>query len=301
MYCQQCGKEIINGSKFCYGCGAKVSDEIETSKSKEENSFSSEYHAKNTKKPYQKYCPQIKKMSIWSLIQDSLIILAVLMFVFVPIYTRTYEPSLEDIESFEQFGEAIQNGGELTENFSLFDDVMGVVDFFYDEEKEGGLFDKIDSTKSDSEKSQGVFMAMVPAAELAFAVFVLSCSFLKTIKHFKEIQETDKTAMSMYNNVEHAVKNKNKNNINAFFLKEDSNYYVFAFPVFIIGDIFFTAIGSLEEFTVSIRKIQDFSGISIFGYLSVIVLGCIIAACIVRKKKSQALLQEIMEEICEKG
>ena len=132
MYCSKCGKENPDNSKFCSDCGTALTNEA-TRQTEESNVNNKE--KTTSKHNYLKYCHNVKKINLLTLISQILSVLVVATIIFVPIYRCEFEADIEDIESVEQFEEALQNDGMISKDFSLYDDIIKIATVFFNTEE----------------------------------------------------------------------------------------------------------------------------------------------------------------------
>ena len=278
MYCSKCGKENPDNSKFCSDCGTALTDEA-TRQTEESNVNNKE--KTTSKHNYLKYCHNVKKINLLTLISQILSVLVVATIIFVPIYRCEFEADIEDIESVEQFEEALLNDGMISKDFSLYDDIIKIATVFFNTEE------------SDSYNGIVVLnIALFALFQIIFSI-ILICSIIpKVLNTYNEFQNISNATMLKYNEMKLTGTRQSKQN----FFKQQT---IFAIVFYAIFDIIFTQIfGRLfaAANVPAIRYMEKFTGFSNWAILIVLLLVAFIFIRSITKREEQEMLVKITEE-----
>ncbi len=284
MFCQQCGKEILENAKFCSYCGTptddikEVSDDVKTNPTIEKKPT---IPPKPKKEPaYVKYRDNVRKINTLTLITQVLSILLALGLLFLPIYQRTYEPDLDDIESIEDLEEALQNDGYLTENFSLVEDFSRIVEYL------------VESNNDEMGYMLIVCYAMFPLFEILFSIILVGTIISKLWNEYKDRENIDKSTMLKYNE----MRLTGTRQVKANFFQKQSIMSIMLYAIFDVlyvkmFDSVFSKISKLE-----VRYMQTFSGVSGYVFVLAIVLISFIVFKSMAKNQEKEMLLLVTEE-----
>ena len=277
-YCQFCGKKLEDGESVCSQCGNEISGALKEAAPKEE-----------TKKPVEKkkydadeYKPKFMKLNIFALCAEIASLLLILSIIFLPIYKSKYEPNLEDIESWDQFGEALEKG-YLEENFSAFDDFTLLTKALF--AKDDGSDGELSFLNKMVVFETGLFVFF----EIIFAVILIVMLAKKVFELVNNIRNIDDNALLRYNE----IKKSGRQDVRPNFFQKQS---VFSIVVYAIFDIIFTKLfdelfsfGGIEVK----RHMNTISGPS--GYVSIVIilLAVIVAAKVLYKKEEDGIRLQI--------
>ena len=274
MKCSKCGKENPNDAKFCALCGAPLQNlsDNEISNPREINSEVSGSETVPSAPLYLNYCSNVKKINTFKLICQLLTVLIILTLIFIPIYRREYEPTLEEVENWEQF-EDVMHDGKLVLNFSLFDDMKQLVELAKAEILE--------------EPAMTLFWILTLNSfaffEIISAITILGMSAFKMWTLGNELRDTKHTTMLKYNEIKLTGTKQSKPN----FFKQNQVYSIIFFAVFDI--IISTPYGYM-------RYMGNFVGFSLWIILLVALLGAYVVLQILTKKEEKDMLIKVTQE-----
>ena len=294
-FCQHCGANISPGQAMCIKCGFMLIDleQINTLPEKEPEPIKSpENNSDHTKADYKKYTTNIKKSKTFTLISNIISIVIVLALIFAPIYKYKFVPqSMDDIsdifnniDSWEELEELLDEDGNLHREFSLFDDFKIILGSF-------------------TEKNSDPLMTFIPLMIGLFAIFeiifaiVLICAFIPQIlKTINELKDIDKATMLTFNEIKKSGRSSKKEN--AF--KKQTVITVIIYAIFdviftmIYSNIFTGIIPNFDEIVT--RHMSSFSGFSSYIYLIIILLISYIVISSMKKNEDNKILESITLE-----
>ncbi len=291
MFCNQCGTEIPENAKFCNKCGCAVNAEGEEKKiiHTAENTKAEPNKTETAKEPpYMKYCDKMKKINKLTLIAQFLSVILGLSILFLPIYQYKYEPSLEDIESWEQLGTVLENDGYIIKNFSLADDV-------------GKMINSYAENNGNVETMRGFPLCILLISIVVGLIVALIVILKDMCRNLFSAYNGDivRSAMLKYDEIKFEMNLSAKEKKYSESRKRALNNNIM--PIFIICclDVFFCQIFNSSGTAVTkiqFRYMQDFSGVSGFIFLLLIMAVCFIIVDSMRKKEEKEMLASITEE-----
>ena len=226
------------------------------------------------------YKEQFKKTNILSLCMQILTILMILFLIFLPIYqcnctmTDTFEFDSPE-EELEAVGEMLLNG-YVKRNFSLFEEIK----LMYQQYKSG-----------DFEIYVILYEALFPLFQIIDGVVLLFMIIKQMMGTISGLMNPEDDALLKYQEIKKMGTEQKKNS----WMKSQSAYTLVTYAIFDI--IFARMFGSLMG-NASIRHMTEFSGVSAFGYIAlVLVVVYFIIGSIAKAEKKKIQLAIAREEL----
>ncbi|MBQ7373018.1 MAG: zinc ribbon domain-containing protein [Clostridia bacterium] len=277
-FCSHCGKEVLPGQAMCVNCGFMLCDDLETA----EKSDVVE-KKEQTVKPYTKYTSTVKKINVLNIILHSCAICLVLCMLFLPIYKCKYEPTIEEIENFEQLEDALEDG-YIEKNFTLVEDiVITFKSLFSESSKEfyglGGVWQ--------------IATGMFALFEFVFGVTLIVMSSISIFKTANMLMDEEGSTMLTYNSM---LKTGERDKKQGFFQKQS----IFGIVLYLIFDIIYAKLfGGMfanmggEETTMQYRNMINFSSFSGFIAIMLVVFTGYIVISVLKKAETKKMLLDI--------
>ncbi len=276
-FCPSCGKATLPGQAKCLSCGAILEEDCKNGSSKKKH-----LEKRSKSKAYLSYTANVKKINIFSLIMQSLSIVLLLCLLFLPIYKSKYEPELEDIESLEQLGEAMEKG-YLEKSFSLFDEIKIIV---------AQLTSPLDGEAGNLLMMIDLAGALFVIFEVIFGCILLCTTISSLIDTVSSLKNNDKSTMLLYNEMLKSGNENKKENV----WKKQSVLVIFVYGLF---DIFFAKITGRNAFGISItensRNMENFTGFSAIAIVVLVLLIGYIVMNSLKKHESKRMLLSITQ------
>ena len=293
MYCKYCGEQIGEQDAFCKRCGKSTTDDTAITKKQEDNEISNQSKAENAQtnssnaiNNAQKYRKRVFKINLFELCSHILTVFILISIIFLPIYKCNYEPTLEDIGSFEDLGEALEKG-YIEKNFSLFDDLSFAIEAFTDNEEKNNS-SEIQDDMSFFGNISIIYDELFAILEVVFAVLLLFITAKKIYENSKGLYDINNGTLLKYDEIKKSGQVQEKPN---FFQKQT----VFTVVIYAIFDIVFTQMFPMSQMMlgegVFYRYMFDFSGLS--GYVIIVaalIIGVIIMNAFKNKEEKEMRL-----------
>lgn len=293
-FCQHCGASVLPGQAMCIKCGFMLNANESPKTPIKENDVNEKLPEKD--KDYKKYSDRVKKTKILALIMHIVSVITVLALIFLPIYEYKFTPqSMDDIEDifgdikdWDDLEKLVDEDGNIYKEFSLFEDLQIIIEGFTNKNS--------DPLATMIPLMLGIFAIF----EVIMAVIIICISVPQILKTVDELQDIDKSTMIMFNEIKKSGNSNKKENT----FKKQTVISVVLYAVF---DVLFTIIeGNIFNELVSefggksMRHMVDFSGVSEFMYVVIVLFVGYMVVSSMKKREENKILEDITKEEYEK-
>lgn len=273
MYCNNCGRKIEHGQRFCPNCSpAKTEGDDD------------DVYVPMQSGGAEKYKPHVVKLSVLALCAQAISLLLVVALLFLPIYTCT--PSdMDAIQNLEDVEELFLNDGKL--NFSLFDEItliMGAIIPGEGEDSDNGF---------SPEMFMVLDMGLFALLQVIMMILLIIPLVITTFEQISNLRNADDYALLRYDE----IKKTGTSQIKPSFWKNQTALSIVLYAIF---DVIYTkAFGGLFSGIVGVgfyRYMIDFSGVSIYASVVIILAMALFVVKNVSKRAEKAMHLSIAKE-----